>query len=110
MGPSHTYSISDSAFSEVHAPPAATTYTWNLSTYDNDAQYAIGETPSEMGWLGEGWTRFDWVLAGGGVYVCMTVTDAEDVAAALATEPADASGGFDDGCPALGGWLTLASM
>ena len=47
---------------------------------------------------------------GGRVYVCLTVTDAEDEAAALATEPADASEGFDEGCPASGGWLMLSPM
>jgi len=109
-GPDYSYTISDIAFNELHSPPAATTYTWDLSTFDNDEQYAIGETPSEMGWFGEGWTRFDWETDAGTVYVCMTITDAEDEAAAIATAPADASDGFEDGCPAVGGWLALTPM
>jgi hypothetical protein len=85
----------------------AATYVWDLSSYDNDEKVAIGETPAELSWLGEGFTRFDWGTGGGRVYVCMTVTDAEDEAAALATSPADASGGWTEGCPALGGWMML---
>jgi hypothetical protein len=75
----------------------AATYVWDLSSYDNDEQVAIGETPTEMSWLGEGFTRFDWETGGGLVYVCMTVTDAKDEAATLATATADSSGGFSGG-------------
>ena len=101
-----SYTIADTGFSEVNGPPSATTYTWMLSTYNNDQQVAIGENP-EGHWVGEGWTRFDWGTDAGTLYICMTVTAAADEAAALAADAADSSGGFDSGCPALGGWMPL---
>ena len=101
-----SYTIADTAFSEVNGPPSATTYTWLLSTYCNEQQMAIGENPAGHV-SGEGWTRFDWGTEAGTLYICMTITDAADEAAALATDAADSSAGFESGCPALGGWMAL---
>ena len=78
-----------------------------MSTYDNDERYAIAETPVDYD---IGWTRFDWETAGEVVYVCPTVTDAADEAEAIATAAADASEGFDSGCPSPGGWYPLTPI
>ena len=102
---SASYTITDDNFTEINSPPSATTYTWPLSTYSNEDRYAIGETPAEY-WSGGGWARFDWVIEDGTVHLCMTVTDAESEAAALATEAADPSD-LDDGCANLVGWMPL---
>ena len=105
---SASYAITSATLTENNSPPAATTYVWDLTTFSNAERYAIGQTPAGY-WAGPGWTRFDWVVESDTLYLCMTVNDAVDEAAALATEPADGSD-LEDGCAAVVGWMPLDPM
>lgn len=82
-------------------------YTYALTQYDNDAGWVVGENGADN--VGEAgfWSRFDWVVDGGGtVHVCQTTYTAADEQAALDATPADTNDLSSAGCPGYG-WLSL---
>jgi hypothetical protein len=73
--------------------------------FDNEEGWLVAENgPNNEGEEGL-WSRFDWTVIGGGLYICQTTGTATSEADAVATDPADPSD-LSTGCPYYG-WLTM---
>ena len=82
-------------------------YSYAITSWDNADGWVVGENAA--GNVGEEgfWSRFDFVIDGGGsVYMCQSTGTAADEQAALDATPADASGAPASDC-AYWGWRRL---
>lgn len=82
-------------------------YSYAITSFDNAAGWGVGEKDSgNVGEVGF-WSRFDFVIDGGGpACVCHGTGTAPDETAATATSPADTSG-VPSSDSAYWGWQTL---
>jgi hypothetical protein len=77
------------------------------STWSNDERYLVGQNASTDPFNPDRFSRFDWVEAGGSLYVCQSAFDAVDEAAALATPRADDTDPATTGCGGAFSWTML---
>lgn len=89
------------------------TYTYDgtvihITTWDNDADWAVGQNDAANEYFPELWTHFDWTVDGGVTYLCQSTFDAESEQAAIDAAPADAAD-LSTGCSGYP-WSTLEAV
>jgi len=73
------------------------TSVFNITQFDNDADFLVAQNDSDNDYNPDKWSRFDWTEDGGDLYYCQIAYDADDEATAAADTSAD-SGDLDTGC------------
>lgn len=76
-----------------------------ITSYDNAAEWAVGQNSADDAWNPNLWSKFDWALGDEGVYWCQTAYAAATEDDALAVASADRSD-FLTGCGGFG-WSLL---
>jgi len=79
---------------------------WAITQRDDEAGWLVAENGQDQPVSRGMWSRFDWTLSEGALYICRTITAEGDEEDALAAEPAD-SADLATGCKG-GAWRPLA--
>jgi hypothetical protein len=81
---------------------------YNISQFDNEANYVIARNDEGNEYSPCAWSRFDWTESEGDIYFCQSAFAAESEDAALETEPADAED-LEEGCSGFP-WSKLSAQ
>lgn len=99
------HDIDETTWSQSGATGYSSTY--DVVSFDNDAQYLVAQNGPENAYSADLWSRFDWVRADGVLYYCQTNFGAESQDAAEATARGDDSDPAAAGCGGFA-WTALS--
>ncbi|MBP5406182.1 hypothetical protein J6Z19_03425 [bacterium] len=71
---------------------------FRITQFDNENDFIIAQNDAEKSWFPEKWSRFDYVIDGGKIYLCQIAFDKETEDDALAATDADRTDLTDKGC------------
>ena len=89
--------VTDHIISQTIWDQGAAMGSFNIAAYFNAEGYLIAQNDSGNGFNPEKWSRFDWTMDGDNLYYCQSTYDAENIADAFLSSPADA-GDLSTGC------------
>lgn len=91
----NTHTITDTTW--VTTGGDGTRSSYSLSSYDNSADFTVGQNASDNLYFPGLWSRFDWTNSGGTLYYCQSAYDAADESDAT-NSSADRSSPTTGGC------------
>ena len=79
---------------------------YHIKSFDNQERWIIAQNDDDNEWNAGKFSRFDWVEKGSKLYYCQSAYDADDEAAAKATDTSDPDD-LEEGCGGAFAWTEL---